>query len=202
MNGKFIVLEGIDGSGKKTMCSHIKEMLIKKGHAVTLFTYPDYGSPWGTIIHQFLTGERDLEVTVQFLTYATDIMKDQDRIKTLLAHQWVVADRYITSTIAFQCARGFPLAKARKFIELFEMVQPDTIFFLDVLPEMGRRRKKRQKGNLDRHETDISFLEKVNEMYVYLMNQAFLTDQWKKIDASRNQQHVVSDIISEIEKLV
>jgi dTMP kinase len=202
MNGKFLVLEGIDGSGKKTISAHIQEILRKKGHAVTLFTYPDYDSPWGTIIHEFLTGERDLDVTVQFLTYATDIMKDQNRIKKLLSHQWVIADRYITSTIAFQCARGFSIKKACTFLELFDIVHPDTIFFLDVPPEIGKERKKRQKGHLDRHETDTSFLKKVNEMYLYLMNRGVLTDEWKKIDASHDYQHVVTVITSEIEKLL
>jgi dTMP kinase len=202
MKGRFIVFEGIDGSGKKTMCSHVEEFLTGKGYAVHRYEYPDYTSPWGAIIHEFLSGRIELEVAVQFLTYATDIIKDQDHMKHQLEQGWVISDRYITSTVAFQCARGFPLERAREFMKTFTFLEPDTIFFLEVNPEIGKERKKAQKGNLDRHEADIQFLKEVSHMYRLLMDDNFLIKKWKKIDATQDLQHVTALITSEIERMV
>lgn len=202
MKGKFIVLEGIDGSGKRSMCTRIATFLTEKGYPVRRFEYPDYTSPWGTIIHSFLSGQRELDVCTQFLTYATDIIKDQHDMKKSIEHSWILSDRYIPSTLAFQCARGFPREQARAFTEIFTFLPPDIIFFLDVDPEIGKMRKKKQKNNLDRHETDIFFLKKVNDMYYELLNQKFLTDNWITIDASRAINQVMSAILSNLKKIL
>ncbi|MBU7033387.1 MAG: dTMP kinase [Theionarchaea archaeon] len=202
MKGRFIVFEGIDGSGKKTMCSHTEKLLTGKGLTIHRYEYPDYKSPWGAIIHEFLHGKIELDVGVQFLTYATDIIKDQAHMKTHLEQGWVISDRYITSTVAFQCAHGFPLEQAREFMKIFSFLKPDIIFFLKVNPETGKERKKAQKGNLDRHEAATGFLKEVNHMYHLLMDEGFLIRKWIEIDASRDLQQVTARITSEIENII
>ena len=203
MDGTFFVFEGIDGSGKKTVCEYSREILKKTGAHVEHYQYPDYASPWGNIINDFLSGSKELDVTVQFLTYATDIIKDQQSIRTHReSGHTVLADRYITSTVAFQCVRGFNLKKAIQFVDLFEIVPPDIIFFMNVSPDIGRKRKKGQKGELDRHESDIPFLTQVNTMYTVLRDRQFLAKKWIEIDATKELSHVKKKIKAEIESVL
>lgn len=202
MKGKFLVFEGIDGSGKRTICDYSKELLEGRGVHVKQYQYPDYESPWGNIIRDFLSGITNLDVSIQFLTYATDIAKDQKEIKEQLEKGFfVLADRYITSTVAFQCARGFDIEKASRFVHMFEFIPPDVVFYMNVSPETGRLRKKGQKGDLDRHEADIGFLEKVNKTYRILYNQRFLARKWIEIDANKELSEVKSRIKSEIKDI-
>jgi dTMP kinase len=202
MEGMFLAFEGIDGSGKRTVCSYTQTLLEEQGILVEKYEYPDYDSPWGKIINDFLSGSKELDVSTQFLTYATDIAKDQKEIINHLKEGYtVLADRYITSTVAFQCARGFDLQTAIQFVHLFKFVVPDIIFYMNVSPEKGRQRKKGQKGSLDRHESDIKFLEDVNTMYGRLCDRKFLAQNWIEIDANQELSQVKKIIRSEIASL-
>jgi len=203
MNATFLVFEGIDGSGKRTLCEYSQEIIQSAGFETKKYQYPDYKSPWGKIINDFLSRSRELDVSIQFLTYATDIAKDQQKIREHLKKGvFVLADRYITSTVAFQCARGFDLDKAIRFIHMFEFLSPDIIFYMNVSPQTGRLRKKGQKGDLDRHEADIEFLKKVGAMYRKLYDQQFLAKKWIEIDANKELSQVKSTIEGEISRIL
>lgn len=203
MSKTFLVFEGIDGSGKRTLCDYSQKIIENADYKVKKYQYPDYNSPWGKIINDFLSGSKELEVSIQFLTYATDIIKDQQEIKAYLKKGYIIlADRYITSTVAFQCARGFDINKAIKFVDIFEIIPPDIVFYMNVSPETGRLRKKGQKGDLDRHEADIKFLEKVNNTYTQLYEQKFLARKWIEVDANQELTKVKERIKSEIKDLL
>ncbi|MGC1121073.1 MAG: dTMP kinase [Candidatus Methanofastidiosia archaeon] len=203
MSGTFLVFEGIDGSGKQTLCHYARERLESRGVQVETYQYPDYESPWGRIIEDFLLRKEHLSPSVQFLTYAADIIKDQPHIREYLKKgEVILADRYITSTIAFQCAHGFDFDKAKTIVQLLDVAPPDVIFYMKVPPDIGRIRKKRQKGELDRHEIDTTFLEKVVHMYDRLYQESFLGKKWIEIDANRELPYVKAAIASEIKKIL
>ncbi len=203
MRGTFLVFEGIDGSGKRTLCNYVRELLEKEVIKVKTYEYPDYQSPWGQIITDFLSGFKELEVSVQFLTYATDILKDQKDIKKDLEKGYfVLADRYITSTVAFQCSRGFDRKKAVEFVTMFEFIPPDVVFYMNVSAETGMSRKKRQKGGLDRHEADIGFLEKVNKTYKELCDENFLAQKWVEVDTNGELSQVKARVKEEVENMM
>lgn len=203
MNGTFLVFEGIDGSGKRTLCHYAMELLKSRGVPVNPYQYPDYGSPWGRIIEDFLSKKEYLSPSVQFLTYAADIIKDQPYIKKYLEKgEVVLADRYIISTIAFQSAHGFDFDTAKAIVRLFEVVPPDVVFYMKVLPRTGRMRKQSQKSKLDRHEVDTAFLEKVVRMYEKLQDESFLGKKWIEIDANRELSYVKAEMAAEIKKIL
>jgi dTMP kinase len=203
MSGTFVVFEGIDGSGKRTCCSYAKDLLTGKGIKVNQFQYPDYESPWGKIIEDFLSEKRQLSSTVQFLTYSADIMKDQPLIRQYLDETGVVlADRYITSTLAFQCAHGFDFDTAKTFVQLLNVIPPDIIFYMEVSPETGKMRKQGQKGTLDRHEVDTAFLKKVVLMYDRLYAESFLGKTWIKIDANQTQEEIRKEVRSHLDTFI
>lgn len=57
MNGKLIVLEGIDGSGKATQSGLLEAHLIKSGKDVMHISFPDYGSPSSALVKMYLNGD-------------------------------------------------------------------------------------------------------------------------------------------------
>jgi len=191
----FIVLEGIDGAGIETQSKLLKEFLMKRGHQVEYLTYPDYARPIGNLIHRFLYKEFDISADVQFSLYVTDMVKDKNKIEEAIRQgKDVVAERYATTTLAYQTLKGFPLEKGLKFIELFGLPTPDLVIFLEISPETSIRRKSKEKVNLDRHEEDKEFLEKVRQSYHGLINKKVFAKEWVMIDGEKNIEEVAEKI--------
>ncbi|NJD78174.1 MAG: dTMP kinase [Candidatus Methanoperedens sp.] len=195
--GFLIALEGIDGAGKRTLCSFIKQFLESQGHEVILFTYPDYSSIWGKIIDDYLHNKIELNINEQFFAYFIDILKDQDEIRKLLeSNKIVLTDRYFSSTIAFQCAKGFSYQKALSIIEITEVIQPDLTLFIQIPPQIALKRKFEQKKSLDRHEKDIELLENVDGVYEKVISNKKLSKKWIKIDGNQKLEKVKESILT------
>lgn len=195
--GLFIDVEGIDGSGKAEQCKRISAWLRKLGHTVKVYTYPDLKSVYGKFLNEFLKGKVSLDVKSQFLTFAADIMKDQEEIKRRLeAGEVIVTDRYLTSTVAYQCAKGISLEGALLQVELLSPLKPDIIVWLDVPPKVGidRRRKKKGKRKKDVHDTDEELLLKVRSNYSRLYANRWLAKGWTRIDGEKSIREVAGEI--------
>ena len=77
MNGKLIVLEGIDGSGKATQSGLLEDHLIKSGKDVMHISFPDYGSPSSALVKMYLNGDfgsapEDVNPYAASMLYAVD----------------------------------------------------------------------------------------------------------------------------------
>ena len=126
--GKFIVIEGIDGAGGETQSSLLADVFRKTGLKVEKITYPDYEGPMGKVIHDFLHYQHEFSPEVQFLLYFTDFLKDKEKIENCLKEgRVVVSDRYFTSTIAYQCQKGFSLERALELAQNFQLPKPDLV---------------------------------------------------------------------------
>jgi dTMP kinase len=112
----------------------------------------------------------------------------------------VIADRYITSTIAYQCAKGFSFDSALAFVKSHEYPGADAIIFIDIKPEISMERKEREHGELDRHEKDLKFLKKVREFYMKEIEEGIL-GKWVVIDGERSKKEVHEDILKVINSL-
>ncbi len=197
--GFFVVIEGIDGAGGETQSKLLKEFLEKKGKKVELVKYPDYEGPIGKLIHDFLHKKFDISPEVQFCLYASDMVKDKEKIeKALKEGKIVIADRYLTSTLAYQTLKGFPLEKGLEFAELFELPTPDLVIFLEILPETSIKRKFKEKNDLDRHEANKDFLRKVNESYHRLIENQIFAKEWVVIDGEKS----IEEVAKKIQKIV
>lgn len=193
--GFFISFEGIDGAGKRTLCSFLKRFLESHKHEVIQFEYPDYSSIWGKIIDDYLHNKIELNINEQFFAYFIDILKDQDKIRKLLEDgKIVLTDRYFSSTIAFQCAKGFKYEKALSIISTMCVIEPDLTLFVQIPPQLALQRKFQQKKSLDRHEKDIELLENVDNMYEKMLNQKILSKKWVRIDGNQDMKKVERDI--------
>ncbi len=201
--GLFIVFEGIDGAGKKTLSGFTKDFLKTKKIGVTTFEYPDYGGIWGKIIDRYLHNEIELNVVEEFFLYFTDILKDQDKIeKSLKDGFFVISDRYLSSTVAFQCAKGFNYNRAKSIVDTMDVLIPDLTILLQIPPGMAAERKYKDKNALDRHEKDVNLLKNVDSMYHKISGENLLSEKWIEIDGSNDLKTVKSDIKKVIMELL
>lgn len=202
MQGKFIVIEGIDGAGCGTQTEKLREKLNAKLPSPALFLkYPDYNDPLGESIHKFLYGRIALDVNTQFLLYALNMIKDMFMIKEALKNgRHVVADRYFTSTIVYQGIQGFSKKKALMFAELFEIIKPDLVVYLKASPELTIKRKAKEKEDLDRWEKDLDFQKKIAKGYDILIRENIFANKWVVVDAEKSIEEVSENVWKIIER--
>ncbi len=192
MSGKFIVFEGIDRSGKSTQAKLLQEKLKDAGLNVIL-TYEPGDSSIGTQIRKIL-----LHSTISLTPFAETLLFEVDRnlhveekIKPYIEKDiWVISDRYIYSTIAYQSGgKGVPEELVNSLNKLATgELYPDIVFLIDIDPSTAMKRK----GSLDRMEKEgKAFLEKVRDSYLDLArkNRNFVV-----IDGTLPVEHI-SDII-------
>lgn len=154
--GKFIVFEGTDGSGKSTQIKLLGKYLQEKGE-VCRFTREPTDSPFGSLLHSCMTGRIDTDEHTIAALFAADrldhINHPKNGIRAALNEGCtVLCDRYYLSSFAYN--GGFvPLDWV---IELnrpaMESLKPDLVIFLDVPVEEGMARVSR-RGETERYET-------------------------------------------------
>ena len=192
--GKFIVIEGIDGSGKGTQVNRIVAHLRKRKVPVKTFSYPDRQGPIGSLIDQYLHRKYNFSKEVQFLLYFSDFLKDKEVIKKWLRQgKTIIADRYFLSTLCYQSIGGFPIKRGLEVARLFELPKPDMIIYLDIDPETSLERKFGQKGMLDRHEEDIKFQKNLVRVYRELAKKKVLA-KWVIVDGEKSKDEVFKQI--------
>src|SRR5579863_3581138 len=108
--GKLIALEGIDGSGKRTQLDLLTGALDARGLSTFRISFPRYESFYGKLVGQYLNGEfgalQAVDPHLSALLYAGDRLEAKPEIEAALANGKVLlADRYIGSNLAHQCAR-------------------------------------------------------------------------------------------------
>ena len=186
---KFVVLEGLDGSGKSTQIKLLREYLKNENIKHEYLHFPRMDSPvYGELIARFLRGEMGGNKTVDpylvALIYAGDRNDANSIIKTWLSQDYfVLVDRYVISNIAFQCAKlkiREDMQKLNDWIlnleyQYFKIPIPDLNIFLDVPFEFTRAQLSTERegndrsyllGTRDIHEDDLDFQKKVREMYL------------------------------------
>jgi dTMP kinase len=141
----FITLEGGEGAGKSTQAKRLAAALDARGIA-TLLTREPGGSPGAEVIRKLLVqGERDKwePETETLLVFAARADHVARRIKPALAEgRWVICDRFIDSTYAYQgVGQGTPV----EFIASLEQLvlkgfAPELTLILDIDPEAGLAR--------------------------------------------------------------
>ncbi|MEM3828391.1 MAG: dTMP kinase [Conexivisphaerales archaeon] len=181
----MIVIEAIDGAGKSTLAKRASKELNLK-----LFSYPDRNSLYWPLISKFLSGEVALSPEELFFIYASDIIKDKDK--------WTkdsILDRYITSTIAYQCALGFPLDLAISIASKI-FPKPRKIIYIDISPEVSLSRKA-SRDALEK----VEILSKVRATYNLLAKKGFMCE-WITIDGNKSEEEVYKDFASIIRKLI
>jgi len=189
--GFFIVLEGIDGSGKTAISHMLVDHLRRKGYEA-LYTYEPYDTQYVYVLKTHYDSIRD--AFLDALTYAADRLV---HLKTVIIPHLksggiVVCDRYFYSSVAYQAAQGAPLdwvLEVNKF-----MLKPDIAIYLDVDPATGLKRKRGAVSRFPEYES-INFLERVREAYLELVRRGLLVF----VDARRDLMSVFEEVLSIVE---
>lgn len=197
MHGRFITLEGSEGSGKSTNLAYIEQRLKAAGKDVVLTREPG-GTPLAEQIRELLLDHRQAAMgsdTELLLMFAARAQHLEEKIRPALeAGRWVLCDRFTDATYAYQGAgRGID---ADRIAILETWVQrgltPDLTFFLDVPVAIGLERAGR-RGELDRFEREQQvFFERVRSGY--LARAAAEPGRFRVIDASQSLPDVQTQI--------
>ncbi|MCL4398232.1 dTMP kinase [Candidatus Parvarchaeota archaeon] len=193
MEGKIIVIEGIDGAGKATQAKLLKDALEKNGKTVSMYSYPDYSSVYGERIKSFLYKKITLKVDELFMLYIIDMIKDKSRIiESVKKGDYVVIDRFFFSTIAYQSAGGFSYETGKELVKLLDMPFVNKVFYISVPVSVSMQRKEKQKGKMDvdKFESDKNFLSSVSTFYDKLKNENFYAKTWEEIDGSKSIEEI------------
>ena len=194
--GKFIVLEGIDGSGKRTQLDMLVRAFASRGVACSQISFPRYDGFFGKMAGQYLNGDfgslEAVDAHFSALLYAGDRFEAKPRIKSDLASgQTVVADRYIASNLAHQSAR-VPREKRAEFLQWLKQLEyqvyalpaEDLVIYLHVPPAEAHRlvgekaARAYTKLRHDIQESNLAHLQAASEVY----DQLALQPNWVKIE--------------------
>ncbi len=199
--GRFIVIDGIDGSGKATQSKLLENYLMSNGLKVKNIDFPRYyDNFFGQFIGECLSGEHgdfiNADPRMTSVLYAADRFESSKQIKNWLNKGfWVIADRYVSANQIHQGGKIKNSAKRRSFLDwlekmehgVFELPYPDLVIYLDVTIDISKewlekkdakKRKKYLKGKKDLAEKDIEYLKNSRNAALNLEKK---NENWKKI---------------------
>ena len=166
--GKFIALEGIDGSGKSTQLVRLAERLRSRGVACHATREPT-GRPVGTLIRQALTGQVPLDPRVIAALYAADridhLVNGEDGLLSLVERGiTVVTDRYYFSSYAYHSVdMDMDWVIGANSVSA-ELLRPTLTVFLDVPVERAMERIRRGRDHVELFEKEDR-LRKTRALY-------------------------------------
>jgi dTMP kinase len=169
--GLFIVVEGIDGTGKSTQARGLAEWLREQGREVVSSREPTDG-PWGAKIRATAaTGRLSPEEELEYFLRDRREHVEQLIAPALTAGKVVILDRYYFSTMAYQGSRGVDPAEIRRRNEEFAPV-PDLLFILDLDVEIALTRIGGRGDTANEFEKADS-LAKCREVFLGLAGEPF-----------------------------
>ncbi|GAA0482075.1 dTMP kinase [Parasphingorhabdus litoris] len=207
MIGRFISLEGGEGTGKSTQAKALARSLESKGITVHLTREPG-GTPGAEIIRDLLlTGHEDKwNMRTEALLFAAARAEHCQSlvVPALERGEWIVSDRFIDSSRAYQSVSG--LLNDADIMALHKVgsggLMPDRTFILDLPEEVAARRAEaRDRGDSDRiggRDSDYhhSVMAKFRE---YAKDEP---DRVKLIDAAQSPEDVTTDIMHILNDLI
>jgi dTMP kinase len=184
--GIFIVLEGLDGSGKTTQAK-ILATKLKKCCAAIYTAEPSQGKIGLFIRNRILYGETRPPTSVEALLFAADRMEhvQNEILPALNEGCLVVSDRYVYSSLAYQGSAGLSL----EWIQAINSyaLKPDLALFVDVAPETVLARLKRKKSVMETLETQ----REVREVYLNYV----AAGELKRIDGEKLKKEVAGEVL-------
>ena len=181
MSGRFITIEGGEGGGKSTFIIALKAALLKKGIEAVATREPG-GTPGAEEIRALLLKghvKRWDHLSEALLLFAGRRDLIVNLIKPALSkNTWVLCDRFVDSTIAYQgSAGGLSVAFIKSLYEVIaEGLVPDLTFILDIDPEIGLARAtdrlaatQNEEGRFE--QMPLAFHQKIRQSFLELAAQ-------------------------------
>lgn len=198
--GKFIVLEGIDGSGKTTQIEKVAEFLRSSGKNVSTTKEPT-NSVVGELIRKIVHQEIEVpKESIQYLFSADRVIHvESEIIPKLKEGIWVISDRYFWSSIPYgladregSVANGDVLLVAESILSMYhQFVVPDFTFYLDISVETALKRIGGRNHEIELYEKKEK-LDKISFGYNWLAEK--FPEEIIKIDAEKSVEEVTKEI--------
>lgn len=216
--GKFIAIDGLDGSGKGTQSEKLVNKLIAEGKKVRVLSFPIYESDSSIFVRMYLEGKLGDKpsdtnaytasmffATDRYISYATDWKRDICDPDTI-----VVANRYTTANAVHQLSK-LPKEEWEGFLEWlwdFEFTKlglpkPDLVLYLELPPRLSlslvKSRSDTTGQKMDIHEKDTAYMDKCYEAALYSCKRL----GWKQIKCYEGETiRTREDIFAEICRIV
>jgi dTMP kinase len=220
MNGKLIVFEGTDGSGKSTQFKLLCERLLAKGTSFQRLVFPQYEEPSSALIRMYLGGEfgshpSDVNAYAASTFYAVDRYAAWKKVwgKEYAAGGLILSDRYTTSNAVHQGGKLPPEEQPAFFNWLFDLEyrklglpQPDAVIYLDMPTEESvrllRSRETATHTKGDIHEVDTEYLALCRQTALraaqhYGWHKVSCVDQQGQVRSIEDLHQVICTLLSE-----
>jgi len=202
MKAKFITLEGIEGSGKTSSLKSITDLLDKKNISYVVTREPGGSSIGKELRTILLDPETEISPEVELMLMLSDRKDHVEKIilPNLEKGNWVVSDRFMDSSIAYQ-GGGRQLGKKLiiSLSEYLNLPQPDLTLLFDLPVETSLSRVK-ARGELDRFEKEeLEFHKRIRNTYLDLAKNN--SNRIKIIDSSEKIESMLNNVKQAIEKL-
>jgi dTMP kinase len=216
--GKFIVIDGTDGSGKATQTELLLKRLKKHGLKVKKIDFPRYYENFfGKLIGECLAGKYGqfihVDPHIASVLYAADRWESSAQIKKWLdSGVTVVADRYVSSNQIHQGGKIKHNQKRAEFLhwldtmehKVFKIPRPDMLIHLHVPAKIGFKllkakslelKKRYLEGKKDLAENDLKHLEDSRRNALKLVKEL---NNWHQIDCAHKDGILPREEIHEL----
>ena len=204
LNKKFITFEGGEGSGKSTQIRILKKRLSKNKKKIILTREPG-GTKEAERIRELLVRGKSSKWsgTTEVLLMSTARKDHVDKVilPNLKKGNWVLCDRFIDSTLAYQ---GYGRNVGEVLIKqlnksLINNLKPNLTFLFDIDPKIGLRRSKKRINNELRYENmPLTYHRKIRNAYIDIAKKN--KKRIKIIDGSLDKNTISEIIWSIIQK--
>ena len=200
---RFISLEGIEGSGKTTSLQTINKILDKQS-IDHINTREPGGSSIGNELRELLLNKKTtISSEVELLLMLADRKDHVDKVikPNLNKGTWVVTDRFMDSTMAYQGGgRGLEISKIELIAGALELPVPALTLLFDLPVNLAFQRIA-DRENLDRFESEpIDFHNKIREAYLRLAEKN--KDRIVIIDSSKSLKEVSAQVKKAINQIL
>ena len=191
--GKIIVIEGIDKAGKTTQANLLLKKL--KGHKCVKFDFPDYSTPVGKEIKQFLNGNRGYSDEVKMMLLSANRWEKKAEIEKLIGEgTTIIMNRYYQSNLVYGISKGLKLSWLLGLDE--GLPKADLVIVIDIKTNTLVKRSKNEI--IDTFEKDLQLIRKVKRNYRILANKF----NWCIIDGEKPVNDVNNEVLKQVNKIV
>lgn len=191
--GKIIVIEGIDKAGKTTQANLLLKKL--KGKKYVKFDFPDYSTPVGIEIKQFLDGKRDYSDEVKMMLLSANRWEKKSEIESIIGKgTTIIMNRYYQSNLVYGISKGL---KLKWLLALDEgLPKADLVVVIDI--KTNTLVKRSRNDITDTFEQDLDLIRNVRRNYKMLANKF----NWHIIDGEDTVNIVNVRVVELVRKIM